>query len=378
MSDIAKLEATLGDVSSRIDAFTKSHAAEVKAATEGVAKVQADLDAQRKTLQEISELAKRGIPASQRDAAAAFGEAIKRSYRPAGQRAASGSTDATGGYVVNDDLRTNLLTAQNQYGVVRALLGASIVPMASDVTKIAVDTFEDTAGNVPVPASKAESAQITESTDAQLSQITLTATKYATMNYVPAELLADAFIPWVGAYLQPKLLRQKAKKEDSIVLGGLLASADLRTYTLDDSAFTSVSGDDLILAQDEVCDDALMDGRYILHRSMLSHIRTLKGTDGQYLFSPLTAGEAATIAGYPYSRANVMPARSASAADTAFALFGDIRLGCAVGERGEMRLDSSEDFRFDYDQVAVRMIWRFAFNTNANIGRALVRIKSKA
>ena len=378
MSDIAKLEATLGDVSSRIDAFTKSHAAEVKAATEGVAKVQADLDAQRKTLQEISELAKRGIPASQRDAMAAFGEAVKRSYRPAGQRAASGSTDATGGYVVNDDLRTNLLTAQNQYGVVRALLGASIVPMASDVTKIAVDTFEDTAGNVPVPASKAESAQITESTDAQLSQITLTATKYATMSYVPAELLADAFIPWIGAYLQPKLLRQKAKKEDSIVLGGLLLSTNLRTYTLDDSAFTSVGGDDLILAQDEVCDDALMDARYILHRSMLSHIRTLKGTDGQYLFSPLTAGEAATIAGYPYSRANVMPARSASAADTAFALFGDIRLGCAVGERGEMRLDSSEDFRFDYDQVAVRMIWRFAFNTNANIGRALVQIKSKA
>ncbi len=385
MAEVDKVLSALDAVDSRLKAFEQSSKAEVAAATKGVEAVKADLDLTRKQLQEIAELANQGRKSGAiGDIHRELGESVLKSYRPRGQKAASGGTDSAGGYLVNDDLRTNILTAQNQYGIVRQLMGGQIVPMASDVTKIAVDTFEDTSGNAPVPAATSENAQIGASDDAALSQVTLTAQKYATLNYVSNELINDAFVDFLGAYLFPKIARQKAKKEDQIVLTaastGLLNTSNIRQYTLSsgNTAFTDVDGDDLRMVCDEVVSDALAGGRFLMHRSMGSFIRTLKGSDGQYLWAPLANGEPATIDGYPYSYAEVMPSKASSAAGTAFALFGDLRLGVVIGERSDYRMDVSDDFRFDYDQVAVRMIFRFAMNTNANIGRALCAIKTAA
>ena len=381
--ELNKVLSTLDAVDVRLKDFEKSSKAEIAAATKGVETVQNELANTRKQLQEIAEIAKKGrVRGEQGEVFRDLGETIVKSYAARGQKAASGGTDASGGYLVNDDLRTNILSAQNQYGVVRRLMAGQIVPMASDVTKIAVDTFEDTSGNVPVPGAVSENAQISASNDAQLSQVTLTASKYATLNYVSNELMQDAFVDFLGAYLFPKIARQKAKKEDQIVFTtastGLLASSNIQQYQLGSgqTSFSDLTGDDLRLACDSVVSDALANGRFIMHRSMGSFVRTLKGSDGQYLWAPLASGDPATIDGYPYEYAEVFPARTASAANTGFALFGDLRLGVVVGERGDYRMDVSNDFRFDYDQVAVRMVFRFAMNTNANIGRALVCIKT--
>lgn len=374
----------LGEMETGLNDFQKSTKAEVSAAKNGVEELKTSLDATKRQLQEVAELVKKGIPSDKRDFFHDFGKAIAKSFRGGEQRAASGGADATGGYLVADEFIHEIRSAQNRYGVVRQIFGASIVPMASDVVKVPVDTFEDTSGNVPVPTATSENAQITASDDARLDQVTLTASKYATLNYVSNELLADAFTPFLGAYLFPKLIRQKSKKEDGIVFTtastGLFNSSNIQSYSLasGNTNFTDVTADDYILATDSVVDDALDEGMYLLHRSMVSHARTLKGSDGQFLWTPLAAGEPATINGYPYMRAAICPARSATAAATGFALFGDPRLACVVGEKNDMRLDTSKDFRFDYDQVAVRLVFRFAFNTNANIGRALVRMVTAA
>ena len=44
----------------------------------------------------------------------------------------------------------------------------------------------------------------------------------------------------------------------------------------------------------------------------------------------------------------------------------------------QRRIVASKDFRFDYDQTAIRMTFRFAYSTNANIGRALCRLVTAA
>lgn len=385
MAEIEKVLSALDAVDSRLKAFESSSKAEIAVATKGYEAVKADLDSTRKQLQEMAEIAKRGrVRGEVGETHREMGETIIRSYQPGGRKAASEGTAASGGNLVNDDLRTNILSAQNQYGIVRQLMGGQIIPMASDVTKIAVDTFEDTTGNVPVPAATSENAQIGASSDAQLSQITLTAQKYATLNYVSRELIDDAFVDFLGAYLFPKIARQKAKLEDQIVFTGastgLLNTSNIQSIALasGNTAFTDLTADDLRMVQDAVVSDALAGGRFLMHRSMGSFVRTLKGTDGQYLWAPLASGEPASIDGYPYSYAEVFPAKSATAADKGFILFGDLRLGVVVGERGQYRMDVSDDFRFDYDQVAVRMVFRFAMNTNANIGRALCAIKTAA
>ena len=383
MSDVEKLMGKLDAVETSLDEFKKSHNAQKEADAKGVEKLQTEIAEMRTQNQEFAELAKKGIPREARDICASLGETVIKSFLDPKGKAASEGTDTAGGYVVEDDVRHDILSAQNQYGLVRKLFGAAVYPMKSDVTTVPVDSFEES-GNMPVPAAVSENAQISESDDAVLDQVTLTAAKQATLNYISQELMDDSFVDFLGAYLMPKLARQASKREDTIVFTtastGLLNTSNVQVKDMDsgDTAFQNITIDYLTDMEDEVVDDALEMGRYIMHRSILSIVRKLKGDDGQYLWAAAAAGEPPTIGGYEYEKGSIFPAKSASAVSTGFVLFGDITKGCVVGERKERRIETSKDFRFDYDQVAVRMIFRFAYSSNANIGRAISVLKTAA
>lgn len=377
MSDENKVLDAIQKASEKLDSFEKSNGAAIKAANEGVAKVQADLDAFRKQHQELAETVKlvKTMPTGEREICRELGKIIVK--------AASEGTDSAGGYTVNDELRTNILSVQNQYGVIRQIFGSNIVPMASDVTKIPVDTFEES-GTVPVPAAVSENAQISASDDADLDQVTLTAAKKATLNYISNELVQDSFVDFIGAYLLPKIARQASKLEDQIVLTtastGLLNTSNVQIVNMGagNTSFADLDYDMLLDLEDAVVDDALQDGMFLGNRTVWNLLRKLKGTDGQYIAAPASAGEPMTVRGYPFMRSSVMPAKTASAVSTGFLIFGDITKGCVVGERGERKISVSDDFRFDYDQKAVRMTFRFAFATNSNIGRAISVLKTAA
>ena len=376
MSEENKILDAIQKSSDKLNDFIKSSGAEVKAAKDGVETVKADVAAIRKQHQELAELVKAGVPKKDREICGELGKIIVK--------AASGGTDATGGYTVNDELTTFIKSVQNQYGVVRRLFGSSIYPMQSDVTKVPVDTFEDTTANAPVPTATNENAQISASNDAQLDQLTLTASKYATLNYISNELVDDSFVDFIGAYLLPKIGRKAARIEDQIVLStastGLFNTSNVQVVNMKagETSFNNLNFDHLLDLEDAVVDDALENGMYLGHRTILNVLRKIKGNDGQYLYAPAVAGEAATIRGYGFERAQVAPAISSSAVSTGFLLFGDITKGCMVGERNERRIAVSDDFKFDYDQKAVRMTFRFAFATNANIGRAISVLKTAA
>lgn len=383
MSDFEKLLGKLDEVDAKLNDYSKSSQAAKDVAEKGVADVRAELEANKKQLQAIAEKAaaldKKRIEDPDRVAARALGEFIVK-------RAAGTASAAAGGAVVDDEVLRIIQSAQNQYGAVRSIFGGEIIPMVTDTLTIPVDTFEVSGvsgtGNVPTPAATSENAAITESADATLAQITLTAKKYATLNYISNELISDAFVDFVGAYLLPKIARQMAKIEDEVVLvNGLLASSNVQELVLDSGStvFADLSFDDLFLAEDKVVSDALARGEFYLHRSIVNILRSKKGSDGQYLWTPAASGEPANIAGYQYMRVESMPTRlDASQGDTSFALFGDLRLGCKVGEVGQRSIKTSEEYRFNQDQLAVRMTERFAWNTNANIGRAICKISTAA
>lgn len=385
MSEISDLMAKLDAVETNLNTFTQSHAAQVEANKTGLDAMTAQLQEMRTQNQEFAELARRGIPKGEREIYAALGALVIKSVREPVVKAASEGTDTAGGYLVEDDVRHNILSVQQQYGLVRQLFGANIYPMSSDVMTVPVDTYEETSGNTPEPAATSENAAITESDDAVLAQVSLTAQKYATLNYVSQELIDDAFVAFIGAYLTPKLARRASRIEDVVVFAaattGLLNSSNVLSIVMDggDIDFQNINFDYLVDLEGEVVDDALSgDARYIAHRTIINLLRKLKGNDGQYIWTPAAAAEPATINGYPYSRCSVAPAKSASAVSTGFALFGDVTQGCVVGERLERRINTSEHFRFNYDQIAVRMTFRFALGTNANIGRALCRLVTAA
>jgi len=84
------------------------------------------------------------------------------------------------------------------------------------------------------------------------------------------------------------------------------------------------------------------------------------------------------FAGYPVVKGSILPSSASSNPSTGFVIFGDVAKGCVVGQRLERRIVSDKSFRLNYDQTAVRMTFRFAYNTNANIGRAIAVLKTAA
>ena len=383
MSDEAKILDALNAVEAKVSDFAKSSKAELAAQK---TELTAELAGVRKQLQEFAELTKtmKAMPKGEREVWAECGKAFLDAHRRTINKAASEGTDADGGYVVADEFATQIKSAQNRYGVARQLYG-TLYPMQSDVTKVPVDTFEDTSGNTPEPVAVSENSAMSEGDEAQLDQVTLTAAKKGVLLYVSNELMQDAFVDYLGAYLTPKLGRRMARLEDTIVFTtattGLLNTSNLQSVTLgadSATAFADVTFDDLMNAEDAVVDDALENGAFIAHRSIINILRKIKGTDGQYVWTPAAGGEPATLNGYSYTKASIFPARTASAKSTGFIMFGDLALGCVIGERGTRQIRTSEDFRFNYDQIAVRMTERFALGTNSNIGRALCVIKTAA
>jgi HK97 family phage major capsid protein len=381
MIDHDKLLGRLDVIDGKINDFTASRTAELMEIKEGTEKVVADLDAQRKQLQEIAEVTKRipEMPKGVVEEKAALAQFIVHSWsKPddfvAEQRALSEGTDAAGGFLVADEQVKTIRQAQENYGVVRRLW--TPYPMQSDVTQVPVDEYlTDDAWTVSVYA---ENAQIA-ATDAEIRNLTLTAEKIATLTYISSELLQDSFVDVIGTWLTEKLARKAAHREDSYVFSdttyGLEVVTGLQTTTIASTAYTGVTGNELIQAEDDVVSDALNGAKFLAHRSVLNIVRTLKDGNSAYVWgASLVAGSPPTINGYGVERVEVMPKRSASTDDDVFAYFGDMNMGYIFGERGGERLDASRDFRFDYDQTALRWIERIAGNSNAQIGKAITKI----
>lgn len=371
-----KFMTKLDAVEDNIKDFIASHAAEKEAAEKGVEVLKSEIEEMRKQNQELAEQVKRvPVEITEREVTRAYGELIIK--------AASEGTDSAGGYVVEDEQDRMIRSIQNQYGVAETLYGSAIVPMASDVLNVPVDTFEVSGvsgtGNVPTPAATSENAAITESADAELSQVTLTAQKYATLNYISNELLDDAFVDYLGGYLLPKVARQSAKIEDGVILvDGFLASSNVQEVVIGGDSFGAMDSDDLLDMQDAIADDAVNMGRYISNRTVINLVRKLKGTDGHPIWTPIASDAPPAIHGFPYTFATRMPAKTATAPSTSFMLFGDAAMASVFGRRLGRRVTTSTDYRFNQDQVAVRNIFRIAWNDNANLGYGMCKLTTTA
>jgi HK97 family phage major capsid protein len=369
--------------------------AEREAREKGNAAVEAKFATMEKQLQEVAVAAKNFhmVKDEAREIGRAFGKTLVDAARGV-RKAASEGTGSEGGYLVEDQqVLDRILSVQNEYGTVRQLMGGNIFPMASDyVSNIPVDEFEVSGvsgtGNVPTPAATSENAAITESAYAALSTVTLTAQKYATLNYLPNELLDDSRIDFIGSYMLPKMARMMAKVEDTVVFTtattGVLASTNMQVVNMDagDIAFADLLDPAKCVKylqemQDAVASSALMGAQYVMHRSIVGSLRSVRGTDN-YLWTPMAGGEPAQILGYSYNKSEIFPAKSGTASAKGFIMFGNLAQGIVIGERMTRRIVRDDSFRFNYDQVALRLTERFAYATNANIGHAIAVLKTAA
>jgi HK97 family phage major capsid protein len=197
----------------------------------------------------------------------------------------------------------------------------------------------------------------------------LTIKKLASIPKVTNELLADANVQ-VISYLSELIAEQFAKAEDDQLFNGsgspfvgcLQATGVPSRAQAGGTAAVSLSYQDLINATGDIYTNALSNAKFYFNRTMGAHIRGLITTAG----APIFSNTAQEIAGFPIVLAEMLPIKTnAAAASTAYAIFGDLRKGVAIGERGSITMKISDqatvnsDNLFEKDMVALRAIERF-------------------
>jgi HK97 family phage major capsid protein len=141
------------------------------------------------------------------------------------------------------------------------------------------------------------------------------------------------------------------------------------------TSFANIDADDLIDMQDATPSGAQANAKYYMHRTILSFIRKLIGTDGQYIYQRPSENLPATVWDKPVVTVEAMPSKLDSAEDTAFVLYGDLRQACIFGYKGEIRASQHDtgiirnvagnaDINLlTTDRIAVRWIERVGFIT---------------
>lgn len=274
----------------------------------------------------------------------------------------SEGTTTAGGFLVPEEFVAEILRLAPEYGVIRSQ--ARIIPMKYDVINIPA------AGTTLQSAIWTNEAASIKQTDPTFRQVTLTINKLAALPKVTNELLADADVS-VIQYLAEIIAEAFAKEEDNQAFNGsgapfvgvLQATGAPTSPQAGGTAAQSLSYQDLVLATGDIYSNALSNAKFYFNRSMNAHIRALITTAG----APIFGATAKEIAGYPIVDTEMLPMKpNAVAASTAYAIFGDLRKGVAMGERGSMTMKISEeatvdsDNLFEKDMAALRMIERVA------------------
>lgn len=274
----------------------------------------------------------------------------------------SEGTTTAGGFLVPEEFKAEVLRLAAQFGVIRQ--NCRMIPMAYDVIRIPA------AGSTDQSATWTNEAAAIKQTNPNFREVSLTINKLAAIPKVTNELLLDANVP-VVAYLSELIGEAFAKAEDeqgfngigSPFVGALNATGAPSKAIAAGTTLATLSYPDLINMTGEIYTNALGNAKFYFHRSVGARIRGLITTAGAPIFGA-TANE---IAGYPIVLTEILPSYSAvSGASTSWGVFGDLRKGIAIGERGSITMKISEeatvdsDNLFEKDMAALRMIERVA------------------
>lgn len=277
---------------------------------------------------------------------------------------AEGSTTA-GGFLVPEEFKAEVLRLAQIYGVVRQ--NARIIPMRYDVLNIPA------AGTTDITAHWTNEASQIYTTLPNFRQVTLTINKLASIPKVTNELLADANVD-VVAYMSTLVAEQLAKAEDtqgligvgSPFVGCVNATGVPTSPHASGTGFQCLSYQDLVFTPSRIQASATPNAKFFFHRTMLAQIYSLITTAG----APIFPANASSVVGYPLVSSEVLPGIGHAAYQTdatTYALFGDLRLGLLMGERGtlEMKIGTEGtvlgDNLFEKDMVALRFIERVCF-----------------
>ena len=182
------------------------------------------------------------------------------------------------------------------------------------------------------------------STQPSFDLVNQTLKKLAAIVPMTEEILEDSLID-LNALLGQLFAEAIAKEEDlQFFTGtgspwtGLLNNGQLNQVAQASGDPTQLTADDLLDMIDATPTGALNGAKFYMHRSILSVIRKLKGTDGQYIYQNPGAGLPATVWNYPLETSDAFPALTDVGTGDAYILFGNLKQGAIFGDKQSIRI----------------------------------------
>ncbi len=273
--------------------------------------------------------------------------------------------------LVTVEYATELIRLVEERGVARRL--ARSVPMGAGTTNWPRRTAGITAAHIAAASAVTESNPTT-------GQVQLVADTIMGLSLVQNASLEDSAID-LGAYVAEELAYGFATIEDADMVngdgtatfGGVEGLLNNALYLLTNkptqvsmaaskTSFADVTFDNLMEMVDEVKSGALAGARWLMHRSVLTILRQIKDDQKRPIWEPATtAGNPATILGYPYEVSDQMPARTDSAAAKRFIVFGNFNYWY-LGDRRMFGIVADASRYREYDQTGFFATERIAQN----------------
>lgn len=250
------------------------------------------------------------------------------------------TTDASGspyaGYTVDSELSAEIRHLVTEYGVARReMFAVQLTKNSYKANDLATD----------VTVYWVDEGSVISSTQAVLGQEELSLKKLGAIVTLTSELLEDTEIDFVS-FIASRVAEGFAEAEDVAFFKGdgtstygsftgLLNATDVNEVTMAGTTFASMNADDLLDMVDATPAGALANAKFYMHRTIMSIVRKLKASgSGEYIYQAPSQSGPATVWGYPVVLVEAMPSKTATAADTSFVLFGDLRKACIFGYKG--------------------------------------------
>lgn len=270
-------------------------------------------------------------------------------------------TTTAGGFLVPEEFKAEIQRLAPLYGVIRS--NCRIIPMAYDTINIPA------AGGTDQTASWTNEASQIVNTEPNFRQLTLTINKLAAIDSMSNELLADANVA-VVEYLAMLIAEQFGKAEDQQGFNGtgspfvgVLQATGVPSSTHAGGAI-ALSYGDLVKATGALYTNARDNAKFYFHRTVVANIKALITTAGAPIFG--ATANPPSVAGYPLVETEILFTSAQAVTGTAYGVFGNLRRGVAMGERGSMTIDISREATvnsnnmWEKDMSALRVIERVA------------------
>jgi HK97 family phage major capsid protein len=295
-----------------------------------------------------------------------FGKAVFNGSAQGNTKALNTLVDNEGGFLVPEEFIPTLIRTIETFGVLRRQARVFSMP-ARDIAYP-----RQTKGTA---AYWIDEGQTIMSDEPRFDMMKMTTKKLGVIVPMTSELVEDSSIG-IANIILTMIAEGIAKEEDRVgfkgkvitggggdVYNGALYDPNVVSYytAAGKVAFTDITFDDIANLTTMIDSPYLAGAGFKMSRTMFNRVRTLKDTDGHYIWAPPGGTSPGLIWGYPYELLDIMPQMTDSAANAPAMLFGNMS-GVWLGDRRNLSILSTPIPGFVTDTTHVRALERICIS----------------